>query len=302
MRQHRTVMHRSGPISALLAIPVSILLTVSLAEAATLVAYTNVTAYSQDDQALYDEFDESICSSYSGNGSETQCQGYWSGLQYNSFASAEYGVLKVYGAQSVSALTDNGGLSETPYYVSADGSAAFRDQWTIFGEPTGTTGILQLSFDMTGSYEYTYANSGVGVGFSMFVFGSGLAQSDPAWVPVSGGSGNLAYTHTFTTEFTYGVPLDFQVFLTGGSSLYALDSDTNFRSSMLDLSNTAVMNAVIVKDTNGNEVPFAISTESAAELFYELAPPAAVVPVPAAVWLFGSAVGGLLAFRRRATA
>jgi hypothetical protein len=290
---------RGSRAAALIAIPASLLLTAGLAQAATLMAYTGVQAYTANDEPLYDGNEESICSSYSDTGSVNECQGNWSGLEYHTFSSAEYGVLKVYGAQSVGGLTDNGGLSETPYYVSAIGSAGFRDQWTIYGEPTGTTGTLQLSFNITGSFDYATANTGVTVGLGMFVFGSGPAQSDPSYVPVSGGIGTLDYTHTFTTQFTYGVPIDFQIFLTGGSVLYGLDSDDTFRSSMFDLSNTAVMNAVIVKDTIGNEVSFAIETASSAALFYELAPQAAVVPVPAAVWLLGSGLVGLLGLRRR---
>jgi hypothetical protein len=201
----------------------------------------------------------------------------------------------------VGEFTGDSGLVGTPSYVSAVGSALFRDQWTIFGQPTGTTGILQLSFDMTGAYQYTDIDSGVQFGFGMFVFGSGPAQSNPASLPVSGGFGNLAYTHTFTAPFTYGVPLDFQVFLSGGSVLYALDSNTNFRYSMFDLANTAVMNAIIVKDANGNDVPFALNTASGAALFAGLAPPA-VIPVPGAGWLLGSAMAGLMTWRRRPAA
>lgn len=288
-------------IAALVAMQASLLLAASGAGAATVTAYTSVTAFSADDQPLYDASESAICSSYSGDGSETQCQGFLSGLQYNTFSSADYGVLKVFGAQSVGEFTGDSGLVGTPSYVSAVGSALFRDQWTILGQATGTTGTLQVSFDMTGNYQYTDINSGVQAGFSMFVFGSGPAQSNPAWVPVSGGFGNLAYTHTFTTSFTYGVPLDFQVFLSGGSVLYALDSDTNFRFSLFDLANTAVMNAIIVKDAGGNDVPFALNTASGAALFVDLAPQA-VIPVPGAGWLLGSAMAGLMASRRRRAA
>jgi hypothetical protein len=286
--------------AALIAMQASLLLLAAGAEAATVTAYTSVTAFSADDEPIYDESESAICSSYSGDGSETQCQGALSGLQYNTFSSADYGVLKVFGAQSVGEFTGDSGLVATPSYVSAVGTALFRDQWTILGQPTGTTGTLQLSFDMTGDYQYTDINSGVQVGFGMFVFGTGPAQSNPTQVPVSGGFGSLAYTHAFTTQFTYGVPLDFQVFLTGGSVLYALDSDTNFRSSLFDLANTAVMNAIIVKDAGGNDVPFALNTASGAALFADLAP--AVVPVPGAGWLLGSAMAGLMAWRRRRVA
>jgi hypothetical protein len=286
--------------SAFVALQASLLLCAGVAEAATVVAYTSVTAFSADDEPLYDASESPICSSFSADGSETQCQGFRSGLQFNAIASADYGVLKVFGAQSVGEFTGDSGLEGTPSYVSAIGSALFRDQWTIVGQPTGTTGILQLAFAMSGAFQYTDINTGVNTGFGMFVFGSGSAQSDPPWVPVSGGFGTLAYTHTFTTQFTYGVPLDFQVFLTGGSVLYALDTNTEFRFSLLDLANTAVMNAIIVKDAEGNEVPFALSTASGAGLFADLAPPV-VVPLPGAGVLLGSAIAGLLARRRRLT-
>lgn len=280
------------------AMPVALLLGASLAQAATLTAYTEVMPYDANDQALLDEEGSGICFSYSANGSQTQCQDSWSGVQYNAVASSDYGVLKVYGQSSTSGLTDNGGLAGTPSYVTTLATAIFRDQWTITGEPNGTTGTLQVSFDVHGLYDFSDVGSGLQLGFNMFVFGQGLATRDPQFIPLAGSVGELDYTQTFTTEFTYGTPLDFQISLTGGSVMRELDDGLSyFRESLLDMSNTAVMNAIVVKDSLGNEVPFSLVTTSSAPLFNELAP--AVVPVPAALPLFLSGVAGLLALRRR---
>jgi hypothetical protein len=116
--------------------------------------------------------------------------------------------------------------------------------------------------------------------------------------PFNTGSWFPPYTALLTTTFTFGEILDFAVFLSGGSQLWNLNNGGyDGQSSFMDLSNTAVMEAIVVKDSGGTVVPsFGLSTDSGAPIFDNLAP--AVVPVPAAVWLFGSALG-LLGWMRR---
>jgi hypothetical protein len=87
------------------------------------------------------------------------------------------------------------------------------------------------------------------------------------------------------------------VSLTAGSYLGDFGHDI---SSNLDLSNTAEMTAIIVKDANGNVIPFDLDTESGALLFSRLAPGLnTAVPEPASLGLFGFGLVGLVMARRK---
>lgn len=263
--------------------------------AASVSANTVVRAFDVNDNQLGGD----VCFTFSGTGAANGCQDTYgfldSAIDYTAFGSADYGVVKVSGASEVTG-TPSGTQSGDMHYLTTVGSALFRDQWTITGMPNGTSGTLQLSFNITGSYDFSDVNSGLQSGFSMFVFGSGGVSPSPSF-PIIGSSGMLDYTATFTTPFTYGTPLDFQIALTGGSVLYFLENGGyTGQSSFFDLSNTAVMNAIIVKDAGGDIVPFTLNTESGSTLFNELAP--SPVPVPAAAWLFGSGLLGLVGLGR----
>lgn len=264
------------------------------AVAASLSAQTRVSAFDAGDNWLND-----ICFDYSGSGSFTQCQGSYgyygtnnpgADLNYNATATADYGVLSVYGGSS----TSNPGSAGAPEfleaeYISTQGTATFRDQWTITGGTAGSTGTLQLSFDVTGSYMSGMIDTGLSYGLSLYNFTTGVYASDNQ-LP--------NYTGVLTTQFTFDETVDFMVSLLGGSTLWNLsEGGYDGQSSYLDMSHTALMDAIVVMDSNGDVVPFNLVTSSNAALFTELAP--AAVPVPAALPLLVSGLLGLTVVSRR---
>jgi hypothetical protein len=273
---------------------------------------TAITPYlgSQAYVAFYDSNTDSqvggsACSSFSSSpGTTTGCSGSTATpstgatLNYLSTATADYGVLKAGGSSSIS------GASGTPNmtnYSSAYGQAYFADSWTITGG-TGT-GTLKLQFALDGSYDFHQVGSGLTAGFGLVNLDDhSYSSGTPTFT--SGGPGTIANTVVLSTTFTFGTAVDFLVSLTAGSNLYDLGNDI---SSYLDLSNTALMTAIIVQDANGNVIPFNLSTGSGAPLFSQLAPgtPVTPVPEPSSLALFGAGLAALLGLalgrsRRRA--
>jgi len=179
-------------------------------------------------------------------------------VDYWATATAGYGVLK---AGGVLTSSNPGGSSDTTEYVSSVGTAQFTDAWTITGG-TGT-GTLELHFALDGSYDFHQVGTGVQYGFSLFnIDDRTFSVGHPT---VAGGAGTINQDIVLSTNFTFGSALDFRVSLTGGALLWDLGLDG--LSPSFDLSNTAVMDAIVVKDASGSVIPFGLATESGATLF-----------------------------------
>jgi hypothetical protein len=280
----------------------SVMAIVCVSGALALPAYASpVTPYigSQGNVAFYssstdNQVGSSACFSYSSAGSTVGCSGSTTTpttgatLNYLTTATADYGVLKAGGTSSI---TGASGIANTTDYSSSYGQAYFADSWTITGG-TGT-GTLELQFALDGTYDFSQIGAGLVAGFSLVNLDNySYSNGTPAFLS---GSGSISNTVLLTTTFTFGTPVDFLVSLTAGSNLYNLGGNI---SSSLDLSETARMNAIIVKDASGNVVPFDLSTGSDAALFQDLAPgiPTSTVPEPPSLALFASmlALLGLL--------
>jgi len=219
-------------------------------------------------------------------------------LNYNSNAIADYGVLKSYAQLSILGslapfMTEpnpSTGTPDTRANVTAQARASFRDQWTILGMPDGTSGTLQLTFHVTGTMS----------GGGNATLSSDRISSTGAFSSLQSLS-VLPNTDTvLSVPFTYGTLFDFRISLGAAAFLFTFPGDndpTGQRSSLADFSNTAALSSIIAKDSVGNIVPFSLSTASNAVIFNELVP--AAVPVPAAVWLFGSGLLGLIGVARK---
>ena len=241
----------------------------------------------------------SICHQASFGLSAAVCLGSYnfldSSLSYYGWGQASYGTLKVFGSSSISqTATGSGG----PLAITTGGFTGFRDQWMVLG-PSGT-GALELTFDVTATYNDSMPFTDIYGSLSIYnynngtdIFPTGDYQLPPA------GSGTWSATGVFVVPITFGEILDFEVFMNGGSILYNLfNGGYNGQYAYFNLSDTAVMSSIVVKDNNGNVVPFSLSTASGAALFNELAS-SSNVPLPPALWLFGSGLLGLIGIARR---
>lgn len=244
------------------------------------------------------------CSLTSSPGTTVSCNGTTSSpttsaqLQYQTTATADYGILKAGGTSSISIASNS---PNTTDYSSSFGNSYFQDVWTITGG-TGT-GTLDLQFALDGSYNTGQVNTGTIFGFSLINFDNFAASSGASITPlISSGSGTFSTNVSLTTPFTFGTPLHFRVNLQAGSDIY--DLGTNGLTSSLNLSNTAQMNAIVVKDSSGNVIPFDLTTGSGGTLFSQLAPgtSSSAVPEPGTIFLLGVGLIGLgFARRKQAT-
>jgi len=278
----------------------SLLLLPGVAAAASLSSQGNVRFFNSSDAEI-----SSPCFAFSGIGAAVGCSGSAAvagttgTLNYLTFAEADYGVLRVSGQSSITNPSPGGTAAAA--YSGSVGSATFRDQWTITGAPDGSTGTLQLLFALTGDFDFSQIGAGVTTGFSLFNFTTFTSSSDPP--TLGGNSGTINDIGLLTTSFIFGSMFDFQVALTGGSNMFNLvNGGPNGLSSYMDLSNTAMMNAIVVRDAQGNVVPFNLATSSNANLFNQLAPgiPPTGIPEPPLTALLFAAFAFAVRSRRLA--
>jgi len=273
----KTIALRIGLVAAGAA---SLLLQVGAVAAASLQSQGNVRFFDAGDNQI-----SSPCFAFSAAGALVGCSGGAAvagtpaTLNYLTSAEADYGVLKVSGQSSIANPAPAGTAAAA--YSSSVGSATFRDQWTITGLPNGTSGTLQLLFSLTGDFDFSQVGAGVTTGFSLFNFTNSSSSSDPP--TLVGNVGTINDIGLLTTSFVFGNVFDFQVSLTGGSNIFNLvNGGANGLSSYMDLANTAVMNAIVVRNAQGSVVPFNLATSSNANLFNDLAPgiPPTGIPEP----------------------
>jgi hypothetical protein len=164
----------------------------------------------------------------------------------------------------------------------------------------GTTGSMVISWAVDGGVKMS--------GNSTARFGVGFCQMIPVGAS-TGGVGCAGYPDALTDTFTASNPSYSKTWNLNFPITYGVQYvlNTNFFTSASanspggnatsDFSNTGLMQPVQFYDSNGNQI-YDINITSESGLDY-LHPQAAVVPLPAATWLFGSGLLGLLGVARR---
>jgi hypothetical protein len=165
-------------------------------------------------------------------------------------------------------------------------TASGEGQWfdTVFVDASGISGPTfdvqwSYTFDWNRQGDYAFCNQGSGI--RMVISGNDVSLSGCEFGNVIGATTSGAFSDS--GFLTFAKDVDSISYL---AALEASSPGTLAEEVIMDLSNTASFNLIFPDDV-------IFSTESGA--------PLTAIPIPAAVWLFGSALGLLGWMRRKAT-
>jgi hypothetical protein len=187
-------------------------------------------------------------------------------------ARADYGSLGVY--VSGSGAAGGGG----------NAFAEFWDLWTITKPGVSGAGKAYITVSLDGTFTNNSGYAGAAVLRGEECLASSGTGCRLTWSDLYGNGGNGTGTFGFPIEFTYGTPFDVILKLVGN----AAPGDT------VDVYNSAKITGLQLLDSNGNVVTGFDMTAASGHNYGFGAP----IPIPAAVWLLGSGLIGLIGIRR----
>jgi len=215
-------------------------------------------------------------------------------IDYTLNAVADIGVLQAYASSTVTGVT-----TDEIAYVE---SRAFTvDSLTINGSGPQSGGFLKIGFNASAVGQY---NNEFGFGEAGFWYYAGLDSTFQGWF-----SENISNTTFDGTVWSHLMPFDFNVPFNVRTTLLArVDSGCSDPESFCsnwsaegtsDVFNTLEITSVEVLDEFGNPIN---GTQIVADSGFNYSSLTAV-PIPGAIWLFGSGLLGLIgmAKRKRAT-
>lgn len=240
-----------------------------------MVDWTNGTVYNFPDNPQY-----------ASTGPITQDSGLisFADAMARSIATADYGTLRAYAYRHSNTEQTGAGASA---------GAVFNETLTISKDGlNGTAGRLNIWVDVDGLIGGTIGHPGVygGSGWSVRLNDSWYSEvSSWDW---QNNTGRESY-HGFlgqTAMFTYGQPFDITLSLSASAGPCSSSLETNWA----DYLNTMKMNMGNSQVLDANQQPITGYTLSAAS-----GHDYTTVPVPAAVWLLGSGLLGLVGMKRK---
>jgi hypothetical protein len=206
------------------------------------------------------------------------------------------------GAQST-ILVNNAPAGQPNYLAEADSYAQYTDALTITGG-TGN-GVLQLQYTVDGSASGTgiygggYAYVGLFGASGVYSQLNNGAISNSSLAYITSPGANQTDTVTFYVPFTYGTQLSIEPILKT-TAQYLGYEPTPFASNW-DFYNTATLDSALIldgtADNPGNQISNAMIAATSGLTYTPTG--ISTVPLPAAAWLFGSGLLGLIGVARR---
>jgi hypothetical protein len=222
--------------------------------------------------------------------------GTWSDTQGNyatysgiaeSKAKANFGSLGVYSYAWVSekdASTNHPG-NYWDWQTSASANASFSDVWRVdvIGVTPGTVGTLSVDVDLSGSRTANWQNHNSSASLSLYDY---TTASRAQYIEdIDAGH------YVLNISFIYGQDNAIMMDLTSGNSSFN-EFFGGGVASYVDFYNTANITGLTFRDSSGNELTdYTLTTGSGHD--YD------AVPIPAAFWLLGSGLIGLIGIRRK---
>lgn len=188
------------------------------------------------------------------------------------------------------------------------GSVAARidDTFTV---NSSVNGIMNFSFSIDGTITNSQSTENI------YVSNETLFSSGASPTPVAGGSG-WSYSETFTDNQSAVINLAIPYFanqptdvwfkldtfiILNDDSYFSTPSDPTYNfSTLADFFNTATLSEILITDEIGNPIQGA-TINAGSGTSYQLSA-LNTVPIPSAVWLFGSGMLALVGMARRKTA
>lgn len=262
--------------------------------------------YSNNPSASLQNYQQSFTGTNSTGGTQTM------DMTASATADAAAGVLKSSSTLSVSNPYYNASnpvyvdpsfninSSGSPDEIEVDSQARFDDSLLV--DAAGSLSSLNVFVSLTGTIT---DNTGLPWYADPFYTQASVVVADASGNTCGTcGSGNVSGTGSYNQTFELTIPVSDPNAVDLGILMYSYNwmslnsqnySESGSYTSTLDFSHTLQITGIQGLDGNGNNVPLNSVTGSAGYSY----PIASAVPVPAAVWLFGSGLLGLIGVARR---
>lgn len=207
-------------------------------------------------------------------------------VEYQTSATADYGVLRTYSKTSVKDAPANVAADRFYRVISSVSFARFTDTFTLIPDNVlllGEQGLITFSFDITGTFS---TNTVLQPYTAMTAYKTNDLASNAA-SPTSTGPGKLQ----FSLNVIFGQPTEIEISLYGASQINTNMANGSFGE--IDLRNTAILTRILASNSAGDPIAASFTTQSGSPNYQNVSTSETTVPEPATLSMlsFGLMLG-----------